>query len=243
MDFEEHDEIDGGIGSWPAFVDLLAATSLLFVALLAVVLVWVGSGQGGKIETQRQTIIRALKDSTIGFGSAYEIDTTDVTLVKLVLYEEATFPRNQYAWDSLRSEGRDALEKVALTLEGDDSLRDAYREIRILGHSDQDPYSDPNASFSNWELSAARAAVVARFLATRTKLDPCRLSASGYGPYHPAIRPMNGELLNPDDKEKNRRVELVFVPTAWKSGSDPELDVTGCYSEGDGTARASKASR
>lgn len=235
----ESDELYDEVGVWPAFVDLLAATALLFVVLLAVVLVWVGAGRGGGIETQRDAIVAALRDSSMGFGSVYEVDTTDVIRVKLILTEDATFPSSEFAWDSLRSGAQLALREIAAKLEAVESLRSAYREIQVVGHSDQDPFSDPDAAFSNWELSAARAAVVARYLATRTQLDPCRVSATGLGPYYPIVEPSPGGALTTEQKRLNRRIELQFIPMAWESGArsggEDKLD-THCYRRGDGTA-------
>jgi len=57
------------------------------------------------------------------------------------------------------------------------------REIRIEGHTDNVPIR--TARFpSNWELSAARAVAVLRYLYT-SGVDPARLSAVGYGEFRP----------------------------------------------------------
>jgi chemotaxis protein MotB len=55
---------------------------------------------------------------------------------------------------------------------------------------------------SNWELSAARAACLARFLVDEAGFDPERLSAAGFAGY----RPLAGEPA-----EEHPRVDLVLV--------------------------------
>jgi outer membrane protein OmpA-like peptidoglycan-associated protein len=231
MDWEP-DEIDGDVAVWPAFVDLLAATALVLVAFLAVVLVAVEAGRGGEIVTQKQALEEALRNSELGFGSVYDLETSDILLVQINLREDKTFPRGAYAWESLHSDARRSLLSIGEALR--DSLIDqAYREIRVVGHSDQDPYPD-SVPYSNWELSGSRAAVVARFLVEDVGLDPCRIRAIGLGPYYPKVRPEGpGTLLTDQEKERNRRIELQFIPAASANGNT--TDMTGsCYPAGDG---------
>ena len=64
-----------------------------------------------------------------------------------------------------------------------------------------------NAAYaSNWELSAARATVVVRFLQDQAKLDPKRLVAGGRGEYAP-VAPND----TPANKQKNRRIEITLL--------------------------------
>jgi chemotaxis protein MotB len=60
---------------------------------------------------------------------------------------------------------------------------------------------------SNWELSTARAAAVARFFQEKAGLEPERLSASGYSYFHPVA-------LNDSEegRSQNRRIEIILVP-------------------------------
>ena len=89
----------------------------------------------------------------------------------------------------------------------------------MLGHTDQ--YASPEF-FSNWELSAARAAVVARYLVNQPGVDPCKISATGLGPYHP---------IDTLVAEANRRIEIQIVPALAKGGDAPGA----CYPRGDNT--------
>ena len=229
----ESDEIDGDLAVWPAFVDLLAATALVLVAFLAVVLVAVEAGRGGEIKTQKAALEQALKKPEIGFGIVFDVDTDDVLIVRLSLREEATFPKGVYQWDSLRSQARESLRKIGEELKRTE-INPLYREIRVVGHSDQDAYA-PGANYSNWELSASRAAVVARFLVDEVGVDPCRVNAIGLGPYYPKEEPAAVDSPPTEDqKRQNRRIELQFIPTAFVTGAPSEWTGS-CYPTGDGS--------
>ncbi|HEX9023817.1 MAG TPA: OmpA family protein, partial [Geobacteraceae bacterium] len=59
---------------------------------------------------------------------------------------------------------------------------------------------------TNWELSAARAINVTRYL-QQQGIDPALLSAVAYGEY----RPVAGNDTE-EGKAKNRRIEIILVP-------------------------------
>ncbi|HPZ81513.1 MAG TPA: OmpA family protein, partial [Candidatus Atribacteria bacterium] len=59
---------------------------------------------------------------------------------------------------------------------------------------------------SNWELSAARAIAVLRYLVEEKGLPPERLMAVGYGEYRPLAPNVDEE-----HRQKNRRVEIVIL--------------------------------
>jgi chemotaxis protein MotB len=76
--------------------------------------------------------------------------------------------------------------------------------LRIDGHTDKRPIS--NAQFpSNWELSAARAIAVAKYLVSQG-VSPNRLVPAGFGEYSP---------IDPGDTEeayrRNRRIEFKLT--------------------------------
>ncbi|PIZ15781.1 hypothetical protein COY52_08855 [Candidatus Desantisbacteria bacterium CG_4_10_14_0_8_um_filter_48_22] len=84
-------------------------------------------------------------------------------------------------------------------------LRPLPNDIRIEGHTCNLPIR--TAEFpSNWELSAARATNVARYLIEQTGFPPVKTSAAGYGEYHP-YAPNNTE----ENRRMNRRIELVVL--------------------------------
>lgn len=85
-------------------------------------------------------------------------------------------------------------------------LREADVRITVEGHTDDRPIA--TARFpSNWELSAARAAAVARLLA-ELGIDPDRLRAVGYADTRPRF-----PNEDPRQRARNRRVTLVLDPS------------------------------
>lgn len=85
-------------------------------------------------------------------------------------------------------------------------LKRIDNSIFIEGYTDDVPISSSNIYSSNWQLSAARAANVAEFLAKQEMIDGERLSAVGYGEYHPKASNHTVE-----GRQKNRRVEITIL--------------------------------
>jgi chemotaxis protein MotB len=79
-----------------------------------------------------------------------------------------------------------------------------YR-LRIEGHTDNVPIHNPSY-FSNWELSTSRATEIVRLLIVQYGFAPQRLSAAGYGAYHPVSDNQNAE-----GRAQNRRVDIVIL--------------------------------
>lgn len=126
-----------------------------------------------------------------------EIGADDRGLV-LSLPESATFP---VASADVTATAQAVIDRVAVTLAPLDV------GVRIEGHTDDTPIRTARYS-SNWELSTARAsAVVARFIDQR--VDPRRLSAAGYGEFHP--RTSNATATG---RASNRRVDVVVIESA-----------------------------
>jgi len=105
--------------------------------------------------------------------------------------------------DKVKEDGKTTLNKVAEVLN-----RDVPNSgVAVEGHTDNDPIKYSGWK-SNWELSSARALAVLHYLVDGCKLAPNRLSANGYGEFHP-VAP-NDSIQN---KQKNRRVEIVILPS------------------------------
>lgn len=102
-------------------------------------------------------------------------------------------------------QGMEVLDKLA------EAIKDSNDTIRVEGHTDDTPISEKlKAKYpSNWELSAARAAAVARYFENKHKIDPQRLESLGFSMYHP-VAPND----TPENKQRNRRVEIVLKPAA-----------------------------
>lgn len=78
------------------------------------------------------------------------------------------------------------------------------KSIRIEGHTDNVPIR--SAQFpSNWELSAARAINVAKYL-QQQGLDPANLSAAAFSEFKPVA-----DNATKEGRAKNRRIEITLV--------------------------------
>ena len=87
-------------------------------------------------------------------------------------------------------------------------VKDSPYYLNIEGHTD----NTGNPDF-NWTLSTNRALSVLKYF-TSQGFDPVRLSASGYGQYHPIL-----PNLNAKNESMNRRVEINMVtPEFSESG-------------------------
>ena len=82
------------------------------------------------------------------------------------------------------------------------------KSIRIEGHTDNQPIlgSLTQRYQTNWELSAARAINVARYL-QKQAIEPANLSAAAFGEFKPVA-----DNMTPEGRAKNRRIEIVLVP-------------------------------
>jgi len=111
---------------------------------------------------------------------------------------------NDVLFDSARVDikpaGKAALRQLASVLK---TLDD--RRFQVAGHTDNVPIQTSRYP-SNWELSAARAVEVTRFLIANG-VEPKRLSAAGYGEFDPVA-----DNDAPESRAKNRRIEITLVP-------------------------------
>jgi chemotaxis protein MotB len=84
------------------------------------------------------------------------------------------------------------------------------RQFQVAGHTDDSPPTEKiKAQFpTNWELSAARAVNVVRFLAEKGGVPPKRLVASGHSEFQPVAT-----NANPAGRARNRRIEILLTPT------------------------------
>ncbi len=105
--------------------------------------------------------------------------------------------------------GNDALEPRAARVVSRlaRELRDRPVDIRVEGHTDDRPIKNARHR-SNWDLSTARATtIVARFAAEGIAAP--RLSAAGYGEFHPLASNATDE-----GRKQNRRVDIVVTMPA-----------------------------
>jgi len=120
-------------------------------------------------------------------------DTIRFTILNEVLFAKGSF--------DLQSEGLAALEHL-LELIG---KQYPERDLVIEGHTDDQPYRDPE-KFSNWELSANRALAVLRYFQDRG-VAPERLSVAAFGQYRPVE-----DNSTEEGRRRNRRAVVVVQP-------------------------------
>lgn len=115
--------------------------------------------------------------------------------VTIRLMGESTFDSGRA---EIRPQLKPLLQKVAQILQTADG------DIIVAGHTDNVPIHSTQYS-SNLRLSIARAAAVAEFLLSHSKIDARRVSTMGFGEY----RPLESNLTA-RGRQKNRRVEIIL---------------------------------
>lgn len=103
----------------------------------------------------------------------------------------------------VKKEGLEVLSRVVDILK---NLKD--KNIRIEGHTDNVKITSRLAKVypTNWELSAARAINVTKYL-QHQGIDPQVLSATAFGEFKPIAD--NG---TPEGRAKNRRIAIILLP-------------------------------
>lgn len=83
------------------------------------------------------------------------------------------------------------------------------KQIQVCGHTDRMPINSKLVDKypTNWELSAARAVNVVRFLTEKANVPSDRLVASGYGEFHPVTSNKTHA-----GRARNRRIEILLTP-------------------------------
>ncbi len=114
----------------------------------------------------------------------------------------------------LKPASHDALRSVAQALAG------FVEPLQIEGHSDDVPITTREFR-SNWELSSARAASVARFLIAEG-IAPSRVGIAGYAEFRPLVGNADAQT-----RARNRRVTLVVL-----SADDTKPKEGGANAEG-----------
>ena len=106
----------------------------------------------------------------------------------------------------MRPSSRGAVDRLAAI------LGPRTESLRIEGHTDNIPIHNSQYA-SNWELSTARASELIKLFVERYHFNPVRLSAAGYGEFHPVASNDTAE-----GRARNRRVDIVIL-------NPPRLDL------------------
>ena len=86
-----------------------------------------------------------------------------------------------------------------------EDMKEGVKQVFVDGHTDNVPMK--SAKFpSNWELSAARASKVARFIIEKMRFPPERIVVAGYGEFRPIVA-----NTTDDARATNRRVEIKIL--------------------------------
>jgi len=143
------------------------------------------------------------------FGRLREIlgDRPDIRIVgdRFVFQSEVLFATGS---DEINDEGHGELDKLAGAVSEliGEIPADIPWVLQINGHTDKRPITGTGGRFkTNWDLSAARAISVVRYLADKG-IPAEHLVAAGYGEFQPLEQGDSDEAL-----AKNRRIELKLT--------------------------------
>lgn len=194
------DRSDEGESPWPAFADLLAATTLLFLVLFAVValpaLVEAGHArsQGLLLDEVEMGLVAVAKKNrvTVKRENGYLL---------LRIAGDATFPYQGFELRELSVEGQQILSDFAAAIRENTQLLSKIDQIQVVGHTSTEGTPDFNRM-----LSAKRAVSVSTFL-IQQGLSACQVTALGRGPHYP-LNPGSPGMKNAND----RRIELEIHP-------------------------------
>lgn len=216
----DQDDLTGGDGPgpWPAFADLLSATTLLFLILFAAIAVpAIGKLRDAEARASTLTYVDSILKAQPG-----DVEVSRVgDYLRVTITGDATFPVNRYELDQLKPEGRDILRSFASVLTESGAI-DAIDQIQVVGHT-----SSEGSDELNWQLSASRAATVALFLIENAGLDPCRITALGRASYYP-LDPISARQNRVDPN--SRRIELEIRP-AINGDAEQQRRLAECVSK------------
>ncbi len=144
-------------------------------------------------------------------GMKQEIEDGQVKITRMAdrlsvsMVDRILFPSGEA---DITPAGLKVLERVGKVLKNNTD-----KVIRVEGHTDNISIKPAlQKQFpTNWELSAARATNVVRFLQERVGVEPARLQAIGMSEFHPVASnaTASGQSLN-------RRIEINLVPETAK---------------------------
>ena len=150
------------------------------------------------LDDTKRTIETSLKDQIAAMNiEVVEMkDQLKMVLVDTILFESGS--------TQLSENGKALLRVIAKSIKDNEN-----QNILVMGHTDNTPISArlKKRFPSNWELSAARASAVVRFLQHQGKVEPQRLSAQGYSYYQPIASNKTEK-----GRRQNRRIEIILSP-------------------------------
>ena len=146
-----------------------------------------------EIEEQANKIRESLKiEIAEGLVS---VDTVNLKII-IRINESGSFPSGSAV---LKAGFEPVMKKIT------ESVNEAPGKVHVAGHSDDIPIATQMYR-SNWELSASRAVTVAQYMFQEPGTDAERFVIEGYADTKPLV-----PNTSPENRAKNRRVEIVLV--------------------------------
>ena len=153
------------------------------------------SGAGNQ---EIQQYVEAKLDETLKSESKETVGGVrhDAMGVRIQLAANKLFSSSSAELDASSTKALDAVGKL---------LKESNRKLIIEGHTDDEPIRTEKYP-SNWELSAARATKIVRYLAARHKIPASKMAAVAYADQKP-VAPND----TPENRARNRRIEIMIV--------------------------------
>jgi len=133
-----------------------------------------------------------------GLGSAVTFTVESRGLVATIATDHVLFDTGS---TDVSAAGQQIVAAIAPT------LAQISNPVLVEGHTDNVPLI--RNGYTNWNLSTDRAVAVLQTLQASYGIAPTRLSAAGYGEYHPATSNATAQ-----GRAANRRVEIVILTNA-----------------------------
>jgi chemotaxis protein MotB len=95
------------------------------------------------------------------------------------------------------------------------------RQFLVAGHTDTMPIVKTVAFKDNWDLSAARALTVTKFMIDQG-IKPKSIAAAGYGEWDPV-----GNNKTDKGRQQNRRIEIILLPNIAELPQLPTMEEGG----------------
>jgi chemotaxis protein MotB len=155
-------------------------------------------------EMRERALAQLLRDRLDGRAVDVEIDHRGIVVS---MREAGSFPTGSA---DLSAAARTVLSELAETLGAETTMT-----LRVEGHTDDVPIQTGKFA-SNWDLSTARATSVVTYLVQQVGVAPQRLSAAGYGEFHPRVANAGDA-----DRARNRRVDIVILNEETAAAEEP----------------------
>ncbi len=159
------------------------------------------------VQTMQTRLIETLQQEISSGQIRVErmLDSLRVDLVNEILFDSGE--------STLKPAGMEVLDRLGEVLE-----QATDRLIVVQGHTDSVRIGGRLAQTypTNWELSAARAVNVTRYLQENVGIEPQRLSASAFSEYRP-----RADNSTQEGRQSNRRIEILLAPLPESSFATP----------------------